>query len=71
MEDSSDPKKVIETVRNLQLEKAKQELEEAQLIAARRSGTRGLKARQLLIEKEKAVEEAHRRKVFSVAVNHH
>jgi len=51
----------VTTVRSLQLEQAKQALAEAQLIAARRSGARGLKARQMLIEKEKEVEEAQKR----------
>jgi hypothetical protein len=41
------------------------ELAEAQLLATRRSGARGLKARQALIEKENSVEEAHRRRVIS------
>lgn len=67
LEEKSDPKKIITTVRSLQVEKAKQELAEAQLIAARRSGARGAKARQVLIEKEKAVEDAQRRYVFRLA----
>jgi hypothetical protein len=61
LEDKSDTTAVFKTVRQLQLDKAKQELAGAQLIAARRSGARGLKARQVLIEKEKAVEEASER----------
>lgn len=61
LEHKTDPKSIVTTVRSLQLEKAKQELAEAQLIAARRSGARGLKARQVLIENEKAVEEAEKR----------
>ncbi|EXJ92414.1 hypothetical protein A1O3_00965 [Capronia epimyces CBS 606.96] len=61
LEEKTDSKKIVQTVRSLQVEAAQQELAEAQLVAARRSGARGLKARQLLIEKEKAVEEARRR----------
>jgi hypothetical protein len=61
LEDKSDATAVINAVRLLQLDKTKQELAEAQLIAARRSGARGAKARQVLIEKEKAVEEANGR----------
>lgn len=60
IEEKADAKKIVSTVRSLQLEQAKQELSEAQLIAARRSGARGLKARQVLIEKEKAVDEAEK-----------
>ncbi|KIW78270.1 hypothetical protein Z517_08104 [Fonsecaea pedrosoi CBS 271.37] len=61
LEDKAHSSKIVTTVRSLQLAQAKQELAEAQLIAARRSGARGLKARQLLIEKEKEVEEAQKR----------
>ena len=60
LEDSSDPKLLVKTVRLLQAEKARQELAEAQLIAARRSGARGLKARQVLILKEKELEKAQK-----------
>ncbi|KAJ9609184.1 hypothetical protein H2200_006956 [Cladophialophora chaetospira] len=58
LEHKTDPAKIVSTVRLLQVEKAKQDLAKAQLVAARRSGARGAKARQVLIEKEKAVEEA-------------
>jgi hypothetical protein len=61
LEGKEDSKQVVKTVRVLQLEKARQGLAEAQLLAARRSGARGLKARQLLIGSEKAVEEAEKR----------
>ncbi|KAL2415621.1 ABC transporter F family member 3 [Exophiala dermatitidis] len=61
LEDKADSNKLVKTVQSLQVEQAKQELAEAQLIAARRSGARGLKARQLLIEKEKALEKAEKR----------
>ncbi len=61
LEHKTDSTKIVSTVRLLQVEKAKQELAEAQLIASRRSGARGAKARQVLIEKEKAVEEAENR----------
>lgn len=49
------------TVRQLQLEALENEEKEAQLTAARRSGARGAKARQALIAKEQAVEEARGR----------
>ena len=61
LEEKAESKKIVSTVRELQLAKAKQDLAEAQLVAARRSGARGLKARQVLIENEKAVEEAEKR----------
>ncbi|KIX06247.1 uncharacterized protein Z518_04222 [Rhinocladiella mackenziei CBS 650.93] len=51
----------VMTVRSLQIEQAKQQFAEVQLIAERRSGARGLKARQMLIAKEKAVQEAQKR----------
>ncbi|KAL2426162.1 putative ATP-binding protein YheS [Exophiala dermatitidis] len=60
LEDKADSNKIVKTVQSLQVEQAKQELAEAQLLAARRSGARGLKARQMLIEKEKALEEAEK-----------
>ena len=63
IEEKADAKKIVSTVRSLQLEQARQELSEAQLIAARRSGARGLKARQVLIEKEKAVDDAEKQYV--------
>ncbi|OAL40021.1 hypothetical protein AYO20_00439 [Fonsecaea nubica] len=61
LEDKAHSSKIVTTVRSLQLAQAKQKLAEAQLIAARRSGARGLKARQMLIEKEKEVEQAQKR----------
>jgi hypothetical protein len=61
LEEKADPLGTVKTVRSLQLEQAKRDLAEAQLIAARRSGARGLKARQMLIEKEEALEEAQAR----------
>ncbi|OQV05338.1 hypothetical protein CLAIMM_10097 [Cladophialophora immunda] len=61
LEDKAHSSKIVTTVRSLQLEQAKQELAEARLVAARRSGARGLKARQMLIEREKEVEEAQKR----------
>ncbi|KAK5273733.1 hypothetical protein LTR96_000333 [Exophiala xenobiotica] len=65
LEEKIETKKLVKTVQTLQLEQAKRELAEAQLLATRRSGARGLKARQALIEEENAVEEAHRRRVIS------
>ncbi|KIW73245.1 hypothetical protein, variant [Phialophora macrospora] len=61
LEGKEDSKRVVKTVRTLQLEKARQALAEAQLLAARRSGARGLKARQLLIGSETAVVDAEQR----------
>ncbi|EXJ85623.1 hypothetical protein A1O1_05989 [Capronia coronata CBS 617.96] len=59
--EKTDSKKLVQTIRSLQVQQAQQELAEAQLVTARRSGARGLKARQFLIEKEKALDEAQRR----------
>lgn len=61
LEHKTDSTRIVSTVRLLQVEEAKQALAEAQLLAARRSGARGLKARQFLIEKEQAVAEAEKR----------
>ena len=55
------PMNVSKAVREVQLEHAEQELKEAQLVAARRSGARGARARQALIEQEQAVEKAKQR----------
>lgn len=49
---------ISKALRKLKLEQARRDLDEARLIATRRSGARGAKARQVLIEKEKAVEQA-------------
>jgi len=61
IEEKVDSKMIVTTVLSLQVEHAKQDLAEAQLIAARRSGARGSKARQVLVEKENALEEAQKR----------
>lgn len=61
LEEKADPESTVSAVRSLQVDQARQELAEAQLIASRRSGARGARARQTLIEKEKALEEAQRR----------
>jgi ATPase subunit of ABC transporter with duplicated ATPase domains len=55
------PEIISKTVREVELDHAQQALKEAQLIAARRSGARGAKARQVLIEQEEAVETAQQR----------
>ena len=55
------PDAISQVVREVQLEHCEQDLKEAQLIAARRSGARGAKARQVLIENEKAVKSAKQR----------
>lgn len=46
------------TVRNLELEDRQNELTQAQLIASRRSGTRGKAAREAEIKAEEKVKEA-------------
>lgn len=61
LEEKTNLNKLVKTVQSLQLEQAEQDLAEAQLIAERRSGARGSKARQVLIEKEKALEESRTR----------
>lgn len=58
IEDSTDAGQTSATVRQLQLENAEDEFKEADLTAMRRSGARGAKARQVLIEKEASVEQA-------------
>jgi ATP-binding cassette, subfamily F, member 3 len=55
------PRSLSKAVREVQLDHADHELREAQLTAARRSGARGAKARQVLIEKEELVERAKQR----------
>lgn len=57
----SDAEATSTVVRKLQLEALEHEEKEAQLTAARRSGARGAKARQALIAKEEAVEQARDR----------
>lgn len=57
----SDAESSSTIVRQLQLQGLEDEEKEAQLTAARRSGARGAKARQALIAKEQAVEEARAR----------
>lgn len=58
LEDLADPAQTAKVVRQLQHEQAERDFAQAQLIAARRSGARGLKARQGLIAKERARDEA-------------
>ena len=58
LEDTADITQTAIVVRKLQYDQAVRDLAESQLVAARRSGARGLKARQVLIAKEKALEEA-------------
>lgn len=52
---------ISKAVREVELEYADEDLKESQLIAARRSGARGARARQELIEKEEAFEKAKQR----------
>lgn len=61
LEHGSDTIGTERVVRQLQYEQAERSLAEAQLIAARRSGARGSKARQALIAREEALEEAKSR----------
>lgn len=58
---NADPKLISKTVRQVELEHVEEQLKEAQLVAARRSGARGARARQVLIEKEEAFEIAKQR----------
>ncbi|RMZ81297.1 hypothetical protein DV737_g2573, partial [Chaetothyriales sp. CBS 132003] len=58
LESDADP---TETIHAVQVEHAQRELKQAELIAARRSGARGAKARQDLIRKEDAVKAAEER----------
>jgi ATP-binding cassette subfamily F protein 3 len=58
LEDVTASASISQVVRQLQYEQAERDFAQAQLIAARRSGARGLKARQDLIAKEKARDEA-------------
>lgn len=57
-DESAEPTKVSTVYRKLKLEEAQRNLLEAQLIAQHRSGARGSKARQVLLQKEESVEEA-------------
>ncbi|KAJ9620749.1 uncharacterized protein PV06_03363 [Exophiala oligosperma] len=61
LEEKTDINNLVKTVQSLQLEQAKQDLAEAQLIAERRSGARGSKSRQVLIEREVALKESQAR----------
>ena len=58
LEDLADSSRTAKVVRQLQYEQAERDLAQAHLIAARRSGARGSKARQELIIKERARDEA-------------
>lgn len=55
---SAEPTQIVEMFRRLKLEQARRELEAARLVAQHRSGARGSKARQVLIQKEDAVQHA-------------
>lgn len=63
IEDATDAEAASKTVRQLQLEAAEHQVKESELTAARRSGARGAKARQVLIENEASVEKARERSV--------
>lgn len=55
---SAEPTQIVHVLRKLKLEQAKRELEAARLVAQHRSGARGSKARQVLIQKEEGVQQA-------------
>jgi len=54
-DDSPEPTKISTVYRKLKLEEAQRSLQEAQLLAQHRSGARGSKARQVLLQQEEAV----------------
>lgn len=54
----ADSEKVISVHRRLQLEQAQRKLDEARLVAQHRSGARGSKARQVVLQEEAAVKAA-------------
>lgn len=56
-QDSTDSTKLSRVYRQLKVEKAHRDLEAARLVADHRSGARGSKARQELLQKEAAVEQ--------------
>lgn len=57
-DDASDPTKISTIYRKLKLEEAQRSLQEAQLLAQHRSGARGSKARQVLLQQEESVQAA-------------
>jgi len=61
LESSHDPTSGIRATRRLTCERVERELDEARLVAARRSGARGLKARQVVTAKEAELETARQR----------
>lgn len=63
------PDQIVTVVRQLKVEQARRDLHVAQLLATRRSGARGAKARQALNEKEQALEEAEELSVDRILVN--
>lgn len=54
----ADSEKVVSVHRRLQLEQAQRKLDEARLVAQHRSGARGSKARQVVLQEEAAVKAA-------------
>ena len=58
---SGDSGKIAQVHRRLKFEEAQRDLSEARLVAQHRSGARGSKARQLVLQKEAAVQEAEQK----------
>lgn len=61
---ADDPNNVVGTYRQLKLEQIQRDLEAARLVAQHRSGARGSKARQVVIQKEAEVAEAEKESVY-------
>lgn len=61
---ADDPSNVVGTYRQLRLEQIQRDLEAARLVAQHRSGARGSKARQVVIQKEAEVAEAEKESVY-------
>lgn len=60
----ADPSKIVTVHRRLQMEQAERNLEEARLVAQHRSGARGSKARQILLQAEAALKDAENLSVY-------
>lgn len=63
LQDTADSSHVVGTYRQLKLEQIQRDLEAARLVAEHRSGARGSKARQIVIQKEAEVAEAEKQLV--------
>jgi ATP-binding cassette subfamily F protein 3 len=58
LDNTSDPTAAVKAVRQLKLKRLERTLTEARMIASRRSGTRGLKARKEVVSLEEQFETA-------------